>query len=148
MPMVATPPGPPPPADLADPLVGATRRVSWPPRVAEAALAVAAAAMTEAVIPPRPFCLALPAGFLPDDWKTIFDILLGMKNFLSRLPSFTSIRLFVSASALLQHGLQDLQQEGMVQNRIRRKAKKAPQATRLGPTSLSSRVLTYAVILH
>ena len=72
LPMVDPPPGPPP-ADLAleppppPPLDGATRRVSWPPRVAEAALAVAAAAMTDALIPLRPFCLALPARFLFDD---------------------------------------------------------------------------------
>ena len=47
--------------------------MSWPPRVAEAALAEPAAAMTNALIPPlRPFCLALPGlEFLFEDWKKI-----------------------------------------------------------------------------
>ena len=53
------------------------------------------------------------------------------------------MRLFVSASPLLQQELQDLQHDGMVQNRIRRKAKKAPHATKLGPTSFNSRVLIW-----
>jgi len=50
-------------------------------------------------------------------------------------------RSFSPSSAVLNLFTQLLKHEGRVQKRTRNKAKKTPQPTRLGPISLSSRVL-------